>query len=62
MEPVVYTVDEFVAAHRICRATFYNLLKDGKGPVTMKPNRRTLISGEAAADWRRKMEANSFVC
>ena len=55
--PKVATVDEFCVAHRICRATFYNLLKDGQGPTVMKVRGRTLISDEAATAWRRRMEA-----
>ncbi len=52
-----YGVDEFCAAHGISRAKFYDLLKIGKGPRVMKVGTRTLISREAAADWRREMEA-----
>ncbi len=50
------TVDEFCHAHRISRGTFYNLLKVGQGPAVMKVGARTLVSGEAAAAWRRRME------
>jgi hypothetical protein len=38
---------------------FYNLLKRGDGPAIMKVGRRTLISAEAAAEWRRRMEASA---
>lgn len=54
-----FSVDEFCHAHRICRASFYNLLKAGRGPATMKVGGRKLISIEAAAEWRRRMEAES---
>jgi hypothetical protein len=50
------TVDEFCHAHRISRGTFYNLLKTGRGPSIMKVGARTLISADAAAIWRRRME------
>ncbi len=50
------TVDEFCHAHRISRGTFYNLLKEGRGPSIMKVGARTLVSAEAAAVWRRRME------
>ena len=53
------TVDEFCHSHRISRGTFYNLLKAGHGPSIMKVGARTLISAEAAANWRRKMEAST---
>lgn len=59
MEAEAYTIEEFAQAHRICRATVYNLLKSGDGPRTMKVGSRTLISKESAAEWRRRMEARS---
>jgi len=52
-----YSVDEFCNAHNICRAMFYKIMKEGTGPRVMRVGSRTLISGEAAADWRRQMEA-----
>ena len=52
----VDTVAQFCEAHDISRTTFYQLQKDGKGPRLMKVGRRTLITAEASADWRRKME------
>lgn len=59
MERQAYTVDEFCQAHRICRASFYNLLKSGRGPKTMKVGGRTLVTIEAATEWRAKMEAET---
>jgi hypothetical protein len=53
------TVDEFCHSHRISRGTFYNLLKVGQGPSIMKVGARTLVTVEAAAAWRRKMEAST---
>ena len=57
MSKAAYSVAEFCAAHGISRATFYNLLKAGLGPRIMKLGSRTLISAEAAAEWRQLMEA-----
>lgn len=54
-----FSVDEFCAAHRISRATFYNLLKAGRGPRLMAADGRKRISVEAAAEWRRRMEAEA---
>lgn len=52
-----YTVQEFCAAHGgFSRPFFYSLLKQGKGPRLMKVGRRTLITAEAAAEWRQRME------
>lgn len=54
-----YSVQEFCRAHRISRAMFYKMQYDGIGPRTMKVGTRTLISDEAAADWRREREAET---
>jgi len=51
-----YSVDEFCRRHGISRAYFYLLQRRGKAPRIMKVGARTLISVEAAADWRRQME------
>jgi len=51
-----YTVDAFCEAHHISRAFLYRLWSQGHGPARTKLGRRTLISGEAAARWRRRME------
>ena len=51
-----YSVDEFCSAHAISRAMFYKLRADGRAPRTMSVGTRTLISYEAAADWRRSCE------
>jgi predicted DNA-binding transcriptional regulator AlpA len=50
------SIPSFCRAHGISRATFYNLLKRGEGPIVMKVGKRTLVSDEAAAAWRRRME------
>lgn len=57
----VYTVDEFCKAHRISRTFFYNLRKSGDGPDIIKIKTRRLISKEAAARWRLKMESAANV-
>ena len=49
-------VAQFCERHNLCRATFYNLLRTGRGPRIMKVGARTLISVEAAEEWRRRME------
>jgi hypothetical protein len=52
-----YSIDEFCRAHGICRASYYNLRRAGKAPVEMTVLARKMISEEAAAAWRRRMEA-----
>ena len=51
-----YSVADFCKAHSISRALFYKALKDGWGPETMKCAGRRLVSIEAAARWRERME------
>ena len=53
------TVPQFCDGHNISRTHFYELVKQGKAPRLMKVGRRTLISHEAAADWRRRIEAET---
>jgi hypothetical protein len=50
------SVTHFCLSHGISRALFYLLVKDGQGPQLMRVRGRTLISVEAACDWRRRME------
>jgi hypothetical protein len=54
-----FTVPEFCEAHRISQAKYYEMKKKGWGPVEMEVGRRRLVSFEAAAEWRRKREANN---
>lgn len=55
----VFDILTFCESNKISRALFYQLQKTGKGPRIMKVGRRTLITPEAAADWRKKMEQQS---
>ncbi len=51
-----YSVAEFCREHGISRGLFYRLLREGRGPRVIKAGRRTLVSCEAAEEWRRRME------
>lgn len=53
------SVETFCRAHGISRGLFYKLVREGRGPAIMKLNRRTLISREAAEEWRRRMESET---
>ena len=53
---LAYTVPQFCDGFNVSRTHFYALLKENKGPRTMKVGRRTLISAAAAADWCQRME------
>lgn len=56
-EPAAYSVDEFCAAHGdLSRGMFYILLKDpARAPAIMKVGKRTMVSAEAAREWRQRM-------
>jgi hypothetical protein len=51
------SIDEFCAEHRLSRSMFYKLMAQGRGPRLMCVGTRKMVSDEAAADWRRQMEA-----
>ena len=53
---LTYTIPQFCDGHNLSRTHFYALLKEGKGPRLMKVGRRSLISAESAAAWRKRME------
>jgi hypothetical protein len=50
------TIPAFTREHSISRSLLYRLWTEGRGPRITKVHGRTLISAEAAADWRREME------
>lgn len=50
------SVPEFCRAHRISPSFFYKLQREKRGPRLMRIGGRTLVSAEAAADWRRAIE------
>ena len=54
-----FTIAEFCAAEKICRASFYNLKKQGKAPRLMLVGNQTRIRAEARADWHREREAEA---
>ena len=52
------TIEEFCEAHRISRARYFELKKQGLTPVEMAVGKLRLISHEAAAAWRRQRESS----
>lgn len=50
------SVQEFCQSNGISQSFFYKLAKLGKAPRIMKVGRRTLITSEAAQEWREQME------
>ncbi len=58
MEQLAFSIAQFCERHNISRAFFYKLSKEGRGPAVMKVGRRRIISAEAAAAWRLRMETS----
>ena len=52
------SIKEFCRLHGISEDQFFKMQREKWGPVTMKVGSRTLISAEAAAEWRREREAD----
>jgi hypothetical protein len=50
------SIREFCWAHSISAGFYFKLKKRGEGPREMKLGARTLISFEAATEWRRARE------
>lgn len=50
--PLAMTIAEFCKAFRISEGFFYKLRREGRGPREMRMGRRTLISMDAADEWR----------
>ena len=52
-----YSIEAFCEDYGgICKATLYNMWKNGEGPRYMQVRGRRLISVEAAEQWRRDLE------
>src|SRR4051812_7470475 len=47
------SIREFCAAHGISQGLYFKLKRQGVGPRELKAGTRTIISIEAAAEWRR---------
>ncbi len=56
MSKAALSVADFCREHGFSRGLFYSMLREGRGPRVIKAGRRTLISREAAEEWRRRME------
>jgi hypothetical protein len=56
-DSLAMSIREFCRLHGISEDQFYKMQREKWGPVVMHVGSRTLISHEAAADWRRAREA-----
>jgi predicted DNA-binding transcriptional regulator AlpA len=50
------SIPVFASEHGISRSLAYRFIKEGRGPRLTRIGRRTLVSSEAAAQWRARME------
>jgi predicted DNA-binding transcriptional regulator AlpA len=57
--PSLMSIQTFVADYGISRSSLYRLWQEGAGPKITRVRSRTLISSEAATEWRRRVEAES---
>ena len=55
------SIPQFCTAHNISEGFYYKLKKQKLNPREMKVGTRTLITFEAAADWRAERQAASVV-
>jgi hypothetical protein len=55
------SIPEFCTAHGFSEGMYYKMRKQGLTPREMKVGTRTLITFEAAAQWRAEREAASKV-
>jgi predicted DNA-binding transcriptional regulator AlpA len=55
------SIPEFCEAHGFSEGMFYKMKKQGLTPREMKVGTRTLITFEAAADWRAERQAARVV-
>ena len=53
-----YSIRQFCAAHGISEDMFFKIQRQGFAPKTMRVGARTLISIEAAAEWRHERESH----
>jgi hypothetical protein len=53
------SIVEFCRRNGISTALYFKINREGLGPSLMRVGRRTLITREAAEEWRREREAAS---
>jgi hypothetical protein len=49
------TVDEFIRLEKISKSTLFKLWREGRGPKFHKLGKRTYISAESRAEWRKQL-------
>ena len=54
-----FSVEEWCRHRKLSRATFYELLQEGKAPRSYRVRNRRYISAEADDAWRQEREADT---
>jgi hypothetical protein len=55
-QPLAMSIKQFCTLHGISEDMFFKMRRQGWGPAVMRVGTRTLISIEAAAEWRKARE------
>lgn len=58
-EQDAFSIPEFCRRNGFGPGLYFKIAREGGGPRVMRVGRRTLISREAAEEWRREREAAS---
>ena len=59
MNPQTLTLKEFLATHKISRATYYRLRASGEAPRTVRVGRRVLIAVTDAREWLERLQSEA---
>jgi hypothetical protein len=55
------SVAQFCQRFKMSRSSFYNLVRQGRGPALVRANGRPLVSFAAAKAWRQRHEAVAVI-
>jgi hypothetical protein len=56
IQPEVLSISEFCVRNRMSTATYYKMVREGRGPRVMDYGSTMRISMQAELDWRRERE------
>jgi hypothetical protein len=54
-----YTIPEFAQTHSLSMSSFYKEQRAGRGPEVIFVGNKSLVTEEAAAEWRQRMAARA---
>jgi hypothetical protein len=59
LQKKAYTISEFTQTHSMSMSTFYKDQRAGRGPDVIFVGNKSLVTEEAAAEWRQRMAARA---